>query len=171
MAPGRKPWSKSIVVEPGPAKLTVRIPELEPAEPAEPGDAETPVEPVRTDESTPPAVDRGSDGSAQRTLGWIALGVGAVGLGAGSWFGLQTFSKQNESEDHCDGTSCDQTGVDLRDDARSSATLSTIGFAVGAVGVGAGLVLLLTAGGDTRGEARGIWIAPGAGSLTVGGRL
>jgi len=167
-APGRKTWSSSIVVEPGPATVTVRVPELEPAETdaapaaaAEAGESKAPLQ----------SGDRGTSGSTQRTLGWLSLGVGVVGVGVGSWFGLQTFSKQNESDDHCDDTRCDQTGVDLRDEAKSTATLSTIGFAVGAVGVGAGLVLLLTAGGDEAREARTIWIAPGLGSLTVGGRL
>lgn len=164
-APGRTAWSQSIVVEPGPSTLTVRVPELARA-PSETSAADTPEAPA----ARRPEADRPSDGSTQRTLGWVAIGAGAVGLGVGTWFGLRTFDKQNESEDHCVDTACDQTGVDLRDEARTSATISTIGFAVGLAGVGGGLVLLLTAGGDER-DARRIWLAPGVGSITLGGRL
>jgi hypothetical protein len=164
-APGRRAWSQSIVVEPGPSTLTVRVPALE-REAAETATRQPPETPT----TRGPEADRTSDGSAQRTLGWVAIGAGAVALGVGTWFGVRTFDKQNESEDHCAGTACDQTGVDLRDEARTSATISTIGFAVGVAGVGAGVVLLLTAGGDEPG-ARRVWIAPGVGSLSLGGRL
>ena len=161
-APGRVSWEKTISVEPGPAKATITIPELA-------REAEEPAATPRKPSSAPAEADATSEGSGQQTLGFVALGVGVVGLGVGSYFGLQTFSKQNESEDHCNGTACDQTGVDLRNEASTTATLSTIGFAVGAVGVGAGIVLLLTAGGSEDDSA--IWIAPGVGSVSIGGRL
>ena len=74
------------------------------------------------------------------------VGVGVAGLVVGSIFGLDTFSKKDESFDHCEGTACDPDGAALRDDARTSATVSTIAFAVGAVAVAGGVILALTAG-------------------------
>jgi hypothetical protein len=43
--------------------------------------------------------------------------------------------------------------VALRDDAKASATVSTVGFAVGVVGIGAAAYLLLTNGASTQGHA------------------
>jgi hypothetical protein len=164
-APGYESWSKSFEVESGPATLTVAIPALEREV------ADTPASETAPSRAPEADTDRERDGSAQRTIGWIAIGVGAVGLGVGSYFGLQTFSKQNESEDHCSGTTCDQTGVDLRDEAKTTGTISTIAFAAGAVGVGAGLVLLLTAdSGESKSTSR-LWMAPGVASVMLGGSL
>jgi hypothetical protein len=170
-APGRKIWSKSLEIAPGPTTLTVRVPALDEL-PPEPGATKSEPPAARPRERAPEA-DPESGGSAQRTLGFVALGVGAVGLGVGSYFGLQTFSKQAQSEDHCTGSVCNQQGVDLRDQAKSSATISTIGFAAGAASIGVGIVLLVTAGGNdaTARKAQSIWLAPGIGSLSVGGRL
>jgi serine/threonine-protein kinase len=104
-------------------------------------------------------------------LGWVALGVGVVGVGVGSYFGLQTFSKQKDSEAHCDGTVCNQTGVDLRDEARGSATISTVAFGIGLVGIGVGAILLATSG-DSKQESA-LWlspaISPAGGSAHFGG--
>jgi hypothetical protein len=171
-APGHERWSKSLTIKPGPTTISVSIPKLEP-EPSEPdAKRETPEPSAKTPDRAPEADQDGqSDGSAQRTIGWLAIGAGVVGIGIGSYFGLQTFSKQNESEDHCNGTSCDQTGIDLRSEAKTTGTISTIGFAAGAVGLGAGLVLLLTADGGESKSTRRIWIAPGLASVTVGGEL
>jgi Tfp pilus assembly protein PilF len=169
-APGRQSWSKSIDVSAGSQTLNLKVPELT-EQAAEPQAEAAPERAPEKRPDVPPAADTEPNGSGQRTLGFVALGVGVVGLGVGSYFGLQTFSKQNESEDHCDGTACDQTGVDLRDEAKTTATISTIGFAAGAVGIGAGIVLLITAGGDSERTGRPLWIAPGLGSVTVGGTL
>jgi hypothetical protein len=169
-APGRQSWARSIEVAPGPVTVRVEVPELEPKTAALAADPET--GPAESHAAQPaPVADPGSSGSAQRTLGWVVLGAGAVGLGVGGYFGLETFSKQNQSEDHCTGTACDQTGVDLREQAKMTATISTIAFAAGAVGLGAGIILLVTADGGGERAARRVWIAPGVGSLSVGGAL
>jgi hypothetical protein len=89
-------------------------------------------------------------GNTQRTLGWVASGVGLVGLGVGAGFGLSSMSKRRESNDHCTGNLCDQDGVNLRDDAIRSGNVSTIAtIAGGAVLVG-GIVLLVTAPSNER---------------------
>lgn len=178
-APGKKTWTKQLQIEDAAGTTTVEVPELETEEAApaaEPDEAPAP-EKAPADK---PAV-KASSGGGGSTLGWIALGVGVVGAGVGSYFGLTTFSKKKESEDHCgeaigqsDPNRCTQKGLDLRDEAKSAATLSTIGFAVGAVGVGAGVVLLLSSGGPApEKSARGTQIVPvlgpRAGGLGVSG--
>jgi hypothetical protein len=87
-------------------------------------------------------------GSAQRLIAFVALGVGAGGLGAGSYFGLQAISKKNQSNDACGTTSgaCgSQSGAQESRDAVHAADLATVGFGIGIVGVATGVVLLLTA--------------------------
>jgi hypothetical protein len=101
------------------------------------------------------------------------MGVGAVGLGVGSAFGLKTFSQAGDSDAHCKGTLCDQTGVDLRKDAHTSATISTVGFIAGGVLVAGGLVVTLTAGSSKNAPAHALWLSPAVGQagrgLAVGG--
>lgn len=145
-APGKQKHTMSVTVKDGPSEQTVSLPALA-DEASRPGDPAAPAKPAK--ESTPRRHAEGAaDAGGSNTLAWVALGVGVVGVGVGSYFGVQTFSKQSDSEDHCDGTSCDQTGVDLRDEAKGTATISTVAFGVGLAGVAVGTVLLLTAGGS-----------------------
>jgi hypothetical protein len=72
--------------------------------------------------------------------------VGVVGLGVGTYFGLRTLSdKSDATSGPCDANNrCTQQGVNELDEAHTFATISTIGFAVGAVGAATAVVLLLT---------------------------
>ncbi len=136
-APGRAAWSTRVEVPNGPALIAVVVPELARVAP------ETATERSRlTDNAVPLAI----------------TGVGVVGLGVGSYFGLRAKSKNDDSMDFCDSDNrCSPRGLELRDDAKSAATVSNVGFAVGIVGVATGVVLLLT-----RGHA-----APAAGALSA----
>lgn len=101
-------------------------------------------EPLFEDEQEP--MDTGSPGL--RTAGYVTLGVGVVGLGVGTVFGLQTSSKNDDIRSLCGDTNhCPrevETDVQrLRDDAKSSGILATVGFIVGGVGVATGATLLL----------------------------
>jgi hypothetical protein len=78
----------------------------------------------------------------------LAVSAGAVavvGIGLGSYFGLRTFSKENQSNRECDPSgACSQLGVDLRRDASTSSIISTIGFAAGLVATGILVYALVT---------------------------
>lgn len=144
-AKGHKEWSTTISLPPGPVSLTVEIPALEPviaAPPAPPGVSLV----------APPPSPSGSR-STSRALGWAALGLGAAGAAAGTFFGLRTFSQRNDAEVFCAGRFCSQEGLDLHDDARASATLSTVTFALGGAALAAGLVLILTSSSRASGVA------------------
>jgi hypothetical protein len=85
-----------------------------------------------------------------------------------------TFSRASESNKHCNGILCDQEGVNLRKDAHTSATISTVGFIAGGVLAAGGLVVTLTAGRSKKAAAGGrIWLAPevgrGGSRVTLGG--
>jgi hypothetical protein len=127
--------------------------------------AETPTDTASQQEVSkdmpPPDVEK-SD-SSQRTWGFISLGVGGAALAAGGVFGYLTLQKKSENEDNCGANTCNQDGLDAAETGKTFGVLTTIGLAAGAVGVGAGLVLILTA--DSGGESvalRGRPVAGGA---------
>jgi hypothetical protein len=142
-APGHKPWKQSVEVVAEGTKILV-VPELQPL----PVEASPPtalssappsaVPPPATPPPEPP-------GNSRKTVAFVVGGVGVASLAIGSFFGLRALSRNDASKDECrTATLCNQTGLDLRDEARFSGNLSTLFFALGAVGVGAGATLLLT---------------------------
>jgi serine/threonine-protein kinase len=87
--------------------------------------------------------------STQRVVGIVVGSVGVVGIGVGSFFGLRAKAKKDDSLDngHCPNNPnvCDQTGTDLRNQARTSATIATVSMIAGGAALAGGIVLFLTA--------------------------
>jgi len=108
--------------------------------------ATTPI--VTTGPTTPPA-DTGP--KKNNTLAYVALGVGGAGLVVGGVTGFLALGKKGDLKG-CEGTKCPSSQQDTLDSAKSMATISTVGFTVGFVGVGLGVVLLLT--GNSNSSAR-----------------
>ncbi|MEP7123245.1 MAG: hypothetical protein ABJE95_20115 [Byssovorax sp.] len=80
---------------------------------------------------------------------YIAGGVGAAGLVVGAVTGILAITKKSEVDAGCDANKrCSPAGKAAADALQSRALVSNIGFAVGAVGVGAAIVLLLTRSKD-----------------------
>jgi hypothetical protein len=93
-----------------------------------------------------PARPSDADGGAtQRTLGWVALGVGGAGLAVGGIFGILGLSDKSELEASCPDRRCEPSEYDALDAYESKRTISTIGFVAGAAFAATGVVLLLTA--------------------------
>ena len=118
-------------------------------------------------DAPPPQANQGT-----KTLAYVLIGVGVVGVGAGSITGAMALSKKGSldcPENHCSGKQAD----DL-DSARSMATVSTISFAVGIPAAVVGTVLLLTAGSTAAQKAdnarpkRHFAASPYLGSTTAG---
>jgi hypothetical protein len=82
------------------------------------------------------------------TLAYVALGVGGAGLVVGGITGFLALGKKGDLEG-CKDERCPTSQKDTLDSAKTMATISTVGFAVGFVGVGAGIVLLLTGSGSS----------------------
>jgi hypothetical protein len=124
----------------------------EAASETEEADAPPPSEAVAEDRAP-------EDTSILPVLGWVSLGVGVVGLGAGTLFALQGKSKVDEANEICSlqGGACPDTRQaeveDLDDGARSANTLATVGFVVGGVGIAGGITLLLLGSGGGGGES------------------
>jgi hypothetical protein len=113
-----------------------------------------------------------------RIAGFIALGVGVVGIGAGAYFAIQSNSKTSEWQDLCagpEGTNCDPNRASeidpLKDDADSAKTNATVAFIVGGVGVAAGVTLLVLDMTKKSPEQTAITPYIGPNSLGLAGRF
>jgi hypothetical protein len=110
--------------------------------------------------------EQAKSGQGQRTVALIAGGVGVVGIGVGTYFGLAAKSRYADSDPHCNSSNgCSQTGLDIRDEAIGKATISTIAFGVGAAALVGGVVLWFTApkaskSGDAARADFGLQLAP-----------
>jgi hypothetical protein len=151
-ATGYAPARRITSVDPGgSAREAVRLVPLappspiveSPSPPAVPGKEGLPPPPPPV---TPPRVvplDR-----PMRAASFVVLGAGVLGLAAGSYFGVRTFSTKNERDQACVGVggTCPATGNGLALDAeaRTLAVRSTAWFAGGltATAIGAGLFWL-----------------------------
>jgi hypothetical protein len=88
-----------------------------------------------------------------RIASYAALGIGVVGLAGGTIFALSAKSKANEATDLCGGSlaacALDDGSDDaikvtkLNSDSGSAKTLGIVGFAVGGVGIAAGITLFV----------------------------
>lgn len=85
-----------------------------------------------------------------RVPAFVALGIGVVGVGVGSVFGLMATSKKNELESACLNKACTPDQQDNIDTGKTFGNVSTVGFVVGAVGLVAGAYLLLTSGSSAK---------------------
>lgn len=141
-APGHRPWSQMIQLDPDGAELVVTVGELEPAPDDEP------TVPVPTPDTGPDV--QPTDGTTQRVLGIVIGSLGLAGIAVGTATGVLAMNKNDESLEHCpvDPNRCTAEGVDLRDEALTMGTVSTVGFAVGGAALVAGVILLLTAPSD-----------------------
>lgn len=92
------------------------------------------------------APDRSSAGSTQKTIGWIALGVGGVATVTGAISGILVLSKRGQLDDSqsCRGTVCTTEQHENISSYNQMRSISTAGFVVGVVGLGVGTTLLLT---------------------------
>jgi serine/threonine-protein kinase len=165
-APNRTPWSKQIEASAG--VVTVEIPALAPVAPtalsASPSASAVVAPPPPS--PPPPVAPPPAPAGASPTTALVAGGVGVVGLAAGSFFGLRSFSRWNDSraEALCNAKNeCTPEGKSLIQEARSAATLSTIFFAVGVAGVATGAVLWFTAPAEK--HQLGLALSPGGATL------
>ncbi len=172
VAPGFEAWEKTVTLTKEPGTLRIEAPALKPAK----------VEAAPETRRNPPVaapVETASPGTntAQLVSGVVIGGLGLVSIGVGSYFGIATFDKQSESEDHCVETRCDAAGVALREDAATFATVSTATFVVGGVAVAGGLVLALTAVDWSEGGKEPVgsawlpcpWVSAEGAGLALGG--
>lgn len=157
-ARGHRGRQLALRVPEGPATQDVAIPTL---------DAGT--EMVLAPIEAPPPVEAPHRSNARLVLGLVGIGVGVVGAGVGTYFGMRTFSKKNEAASHCVATECDATGVSLQADAHQSATASTVAFVAGGASLALGAWLTLTSRSSAVTAGLQPLVGPRTGGLGLGG--
>jgi hypothetical protein len=172
-APGRRTFATTVEIGPTAAEPTVTIPPLA-AAPRAPGNAPSSPPPVvsaspETNTSPPQLPPRGS---GQRMAGYVIGGVGVAGIGIGAGFGVAAIFKQKDSNAICPGTVCrrdQESALELNQDAKTFARVSNIAFGVGAVGVVAGSILILTAPRQKKDATVGVAFYRGGGGVSLDG--
>lgn len=138
---------------------------------ATPGPEVPPTTPSSTTSSTltvlPP-----NESAPSKTAGYVITGVGAASLVAGLVTGGLALSRKGEMDDNCDARgACNQTGLDAAEAGDTFATISTVTFGLGAVGVALGTVLLLTSEDETKRISVGATTGPHGGELLLQGQF
>jgi hypothetical protein len=94
--------------------------------------------------TAPPPVATRDDGSTQRLLGFIGLGVGGAALVTGAVFGGLAAGDESDLDAACPNRKCGPAQHDQNDSYAAKKTISSVGLIGGAVLAGAGAVLLFT---------------------------
>ena len=147
-APGYRSFSREVAVPEGAGQASVEIPALEREEAAPSPAAPAANVPVASGASPAPAPQPASGGGTQKTVGYVVGGAGIVAAVVGSIFGARAIGRNSDSKKSCrddDPNLCSSTGVELRNDARSAAKVSTFAFVASGALVATGLTLVLTA--------------------------
>jgi tetratricopeptide (TPR) repeat protein len=82
-----------------------------------------------------------NSGSSTQTLAYVALGVGALGLGLGTYSGLVALHHRSELDSACQ-PGCPQSSASELSGFRSNRTLSWVSYGVGVAALGSGIALL-----------------------------
>jgi len=171
-APGYAVFQAKATVTGEGQTTSVLVPELVPlaGTPAAPVDAAA----ERPAKENPGSVATSEPGSRQglgaaRTAALVAGGVGIVGVGLGTAFGLMSKSKHDEAGKYCEGTGCtDQLGVTAEQAAQRNGNISTVMMIIGGVGLATGITLWVTAPPRTS-SAPSAQVGFGLGALAVKG--
>lgn len=172
-APGFVAWRSTVEIHTSASTVRVVVPELVPtaaesaprdAAPSAPSSAvsaslvASPRDP--TSHSAAPALSRAprsgsesSSGTTRTALEFVSGGIGLAGVATGIVFAVRRSSKLSDREAVCGRDfvcKVDDPGAPARieqltREARSASTLSTVGFAVGSVGILGAVTLLVTA--------------------------
>jgi hypothetical protein len=140
-AVGFEPTTMKLVVLQG-AKLKPEAVVLALAKPSSPTVRPSPVDEPET----------ASDGSTQRTLGYVAGGMGVVAVGFGVAFGLSANANHSKALASCpEPARCPKPdAVDEGNRARDQALIANVGYIASAALLAGGIILYLTAPKRTR---------------------
>lgn len=168
-APGKLEQKVTFTVPQGPSTTTVTIPALDAeAKAIEKPVASAPAEPPPIDDTQPVV----APSNTLKTVGFVSLGVGVVGLAIGGALGLSAKSLDGDAEALCTARGCTPEGKAMNDDARSRGNLATVVFTAGALIAVTGVVLIIAAPSNKPPAMTARvspWMAPGAGGFSLAG--
>ncbi len=127
VAPQKVPWETKLSIKESEAK-TVEIPALQDVPPPPP-------------EVPPPPPPLGW----KKPVGGVLVGLGAVGLGVGTAFGIRAVVLGGQVASACHNGLCTQAGLDAVSSGRTAANVSNAMLPIGALLAGGGVTLLVLA--------------------------
>jgi hypothetical protein len=104
----------------------------------------------------PPGAPPGAESKGgSKTLAFVLIGAGGVGVVVGSVFGALALGKKTSLDNACqpDKSQCPVSAQGDIDSLKNSATGSTVGFAVGGAALAVGFIVLLTSKSSTTGAS------------------
>lgn len=138
--------SHRLALEPGSAATIELAIEAAPA-PAAPAEvASAPPPRARADVASAGA--SGTSGSSLRTWGYVAGGVGLLGIGAFALFGTMSKADFAELEKECPRSECEASLRETADRGQTRQMLANVSLAIGAAALSAGAVLWLLGAPD-----------------------
>ncbi len=177
-APGYNTYETVIDTPAEGQSAVVEVPALWPAPPEAPAPSAAIDSPKRA--APTPGEPDPNVGTTQRIWGIVIGGLGLAGVSAGAVLGAQAALKNDASMPHCrpdDPTLCSPKGVELRDEAFTYATGSTVALVVGGGVVAAGLAVFFTAPWPPEPESQKVgvrgaapFVGPDAAGFSLGGR-
>lgn len=157
-ASGYQPWSRTIAARGEGSTVDLLVPALAPH---------------RSRPRPEPDATAALDSRVTAAITMAALG--GVGLAVGVGTGIAAIVKKNQADEHCPiENQCYAEGIELRDEARKVAGVSTVSFAVGASALVGAVLLWLTASdaapatqaADAATARASVWCGPeGAGGV------
>jgi hypothetical protein len=180
-ASSKKDWSTTLDVPPGPVEIPVEIPALDavppPPAPEPPPMAAPPPVLVPPVALPPVALPPVPEAPPPPRYPWAlpaaiaGFGVGAVGVIAGSISGGMALAQAGPVRQACNGTSCPPQESGPLAGVNSLATASNVTFAIGGVGLGAGIVFLVLSRQRDAPARTGVTPVVGPGSVGLAGRF
>jgi hypothetical protein len=106
---------------------------------------------ARPDTSSLPDQGKPTPRAGLRSASYVALAVGAVGVGAGTFFVLRSASKRSDADEAFEACGADclednpqaRKTVELDDQARDARAFAAVAFIAGGVGIAGGVTLFL----------------------------
>jgi hypothetical protein len=185
----RDDWDEALALEPGSFEVTLTTAEGDSTQTVEvtaggdvtvalalPGVDEPPRPPQPTTTTEPEPSSWRADN--QRTLAYVAGGVGVVGFALFGAFGGLTLSTLDDLESRCTNGACPSGSQGDIDSGTTYQMIANVGLIVGAVGVATGITLFVTDpsiigddGEETEARRDRLELSIGAGTLALRGRF
>ena len=141
-APGKKPFETTVQIGTEHDEKSVNIPKLEDDPRAVEAIGERSAPPATSPAPQPAEKPKNEQRLVAPTL--ISLGLGVVGVGVGTVFGLQALGAQSDLDAVCDPSrKCGPSARSDIDSLQTSSTISTVGFIVGGVGLAGAAVFYI----------------------------
>jgi hypothetical protein len=161
--------SVALTLERDPNAVAVApVPAPKPAGTPPPAAASAPTTPASPQQDTGATE---SPGAPNRVPAYVALGVGGAGLVLGTITGLVALGKKGALDDNCASKVCPPAEESSLDSTKTMATVSTIGFGVGLVGLAVGGYLWFSAPSSKSANKPSVTPVVGLGSLGLSGRF